>query len=101
MHTSHLQGPLYALMVTGSLAASIGCGGVSRGVPPDAVADSSTGTPPDAPPPDAAPTARCDPTKPFGTPTPITEINRVQPRRDPGGGGGRLGISIACAIAVA
>lgn len=67
-------------MMAGLMAAGA-CGGVNHQAPPDARADSSTGTPPDAR-PDAAPAARCDPTKPFGTPTPITEINSTS--RDQG-----------------
>ncbi|HEX7843904.1 MAG TPA: hypothetical protein VF469_40795 [Kofleriaceae bacterium] len=68
------------LVGIGGLAASIGCGGVNHGGPPDAAADASP--PPDSPPPDAAPAPRCDPSKPFGAPTPITEINSTS--RDQG-----------------
>ena len=76
MYIRHLQGPLCTLVVSGSLATGMGCGGVNHGGPPDATADVSP------PPPDAAPAPRCDPAKPFGTPTPITEINSTS--RDQG-----------------
>jgi hypothetical protein len=63
---------LYATAVIG-LATTPGCGGVSHNAPPDAAPDSAV--PPDgAVLPDAA-VARCDPNKPFGTPTLISEVN--------------------------
>ena len=74
MHIRYLHDQLYALTVIGSLATGMGCGGVNQ-ERPDAAVDSSTGTPPDSIPPDAAPVPRCDPTKPFGTPTLIPDIN--------------------------
>lgn len=73
MQSSNLRGPagLVALLIIGNLAAAgLGCGGVASGPYPD------------APPPtiDAAPDApavvpRCDPAKPFGTPTLVAGIN--------------------------
>ncbi|HWU90205.1 MAG TPA: hypothetical protein VN253_23235 [Kofleriaceae bacterium] len=70
MRIRYLRDPLSVLAVIGSLAPGIGCGGVKGQAPPDAVADSTTDAPPDA-----APPARCDPAKPFGTPTLIPNIN--------------------------
>lgn len=72
MHIRYLPDLLCAIAVIG-LATGPGCGGVNHQAPPDAVADSSA--PPDGPPPDTAPAPRCDPTKPFGAPAPIPNIN--------------------------
>jgi Tol biopolymer transport system component len=73
MHIRYLRGSLCALVVIGSLANAMGCGGVNRGGPADAAADASPS--PDSAPPDAAPVPRCDPTKPFGAPTLVAGIN--------------------------
>jgi hypothetical protein len=60
------------LVFIGSLApSSIGCGGVSNAPRPDASADASIDAPSDA----AVATPRCDPTKQFGTPSLVPNIN--------------------------
>lgn len=61
---------LYATAVIG-LATTPGCGDVNHQAPPDAKVDAA---PDSAVLPDAA-AARCDPTKPFGAPTPVPGIN--------------------------
>ncbi len=72
MHMCHLRDLPCAIAVIG-LAISGGCGGVNNGHgPPDAAID--TRPPDSAVLPDAA-VARCDPMKPFGTPTLIPNIN--------------------------
>jgi hypothetical protein len=53
MQVDYLRDRLYALMLIGSLATGMGCGDVNS----------------------APPVPRCDPTKPFGTPTFVTEVN--------------------------
>lgn len=67
MQVDYMRDRLYVLTVIGSLVTGAGCGNVNgtHGAP-DAAADSAS---PDSPPP------RCDPTKPFGTPTFVTEVN--------------------------
>jgi hypothetical protein len=82
MHIRYLRDPLCAIAMIG-LAIGPGCGGVNHQAPPDARADAAgdaTGGVPDALPPDAialpdAAVARCDPSKPFGTPTPVAGVN--------------------------
>jgi hypothetical protein len=60
------------LVFIGSLApSSIGCGGVSNAPRPDASADASIDAPSDA----AVATPRCDPTKQFGTPSLVPNVN--------------------------
>jgi Tol biopolymer transport system component len=94
MRNCGLRDPSCIFVVIGSVAvtagAGAGCGGVSHRGPPDASIDAAMidattidarmidartdGPPPDAP-PDAPPVARCDPSKPFGAPMPVTELN--------------------------
>jgi hypothetical protein len=82
MQVRYLGDRLCVFMAIGSLATGAGCGGVNSGHrPPDAAADSSA-APPDSPPPDAAPVPRCDPAKPFGTPTLVANVNSAM--RDQG-----------------
>ena len=70
---------LFALMFIGSLvASSLGCGAVNEGSPVDAAPGPSIDAPLDA----AVATPRCDPTKPFGAPTPVPNINSTS--RDQG-----------------
>jgi WD40 repeat protein len=71
-----------ALVLATSLApASLGCGSVSRGQPDAGAAPDGGGdVTPDAP-LDAAP-PRCDPTKPFGTPTLVPKVS--SDKRDQG-----------------
>jgi len=74
MQAHYRRGRLHALVLIGSFATGGGCGGVAgaHGPPDAAAADSAS---PDSPPPDAPPAPRCDPTKPFGTPTLVANVN--------------------------
>ena len=70
MRTLYLHNWTRMLLVIGSLALSnVGCGSVNNGHP-----DAAAGGNIDAP-VDAAVTPRCDPTKPFGAPTIVANIN--------------------------
>jgi hypothetical protein len=82
MHIRCLRNPLCASAVIGLMTGG-GCGGVNPGHgPPDAGRDAAVDAPADvAVLPDAA-IARCDPAKPFGTPTLVSGINSTS--RDQG-----------------
>lgn len=86
MHDFYLRGwqcdRIRAVFIIGSLALSnIGCGSINN-AHPDAASGGSVDASIDAAVPDAGMTARCDPTKPFGTPTLVPNIN--SPARDQG-----------------
>jgi WD40-like Beta Propeller Repeat len=72
MQSPGLQNSIRLLVVIGSIAASnIGCGSASSGRPPDAAPTPGEDASIDAPPVQP----RCDPAKPFGTPTAVANIN--------------------------
>ena len=78
MRMSGLRDRLCVLATFGRLAviagAGTGCGGVASGDgPPDAAVPAIDAAVDAAP--DAAPVPRCDPSKPFGVPTPVDGVN--------------------------